>query len=497
MRFLRQIRSGERGIALMVALAALLVLGVAGTSIFLYTSANSRATRLDSAETSAHAVAEAGIEAALSILNNPTNNALRDTLLPPCTDGTTNCSTVTTNEGDATWGGTLVVPANGSPYWLVTSTGSVRNPDANAHATHTIEVRVDVIPTLVAPVNNPAWNYVYATHPPTPGVCDETIQQSVVVVSPLYVNGNLCLQNTATIQAGPLDVQGSLTMYQKQNGVGSASSPISDAHIGGGCKWQNNALDNPCLGAPDNVYANVLDSTFVSIPPPNADWDTWYLNGSPGPYFPCVTSSGPVPTFDNDQGVTPDATYRNDSVATAFNLTPSVSYTCKSAGGELSWDATNRVLTVSGTIFIDGSAYVQNGDVNTYQGAATIYLSGTFLEKNSKLCAAVNVAGTDCDVAAWDPNANVLGIVANGSGGIVNSNDSEQFVSSTFQGAAYATNDIDTDTTSVVQGPLLGSAINLGQSANTSFPSIIQVPAGFPGNPAVYAQPQQPIYLRG
>lgn len=481
---------------MLAALAATLVLAIAGSSVFLYSTTNSEAARLDTSEASAHAVAEAGIQQALSVLNLPSNNALDPNLLPPCTTSS-NCTTTTLSTGYAQWGGTLVVPSDSGPYWLITSTGVTRNADGSQPAMQTVKVQVGVVPTLTQPLNNPAWNYIYATHPVTPGVCDETIQQSVTVTSPLYVNGNLCLQNTASIGAGPLDVRGSLTMFQKQNGVGSPSAKISDAHIGGGCQWWNKAYHNPCQGAQDNVYAKTLDSSFVPVPPPDVFWDTWYLNASPGAYFPCINPSGPVPVFDNDAGQPASAVYRNNSVATPFNLTPSVSYTCKSAGGELSWDASKRQLTVSGTIFIDGSAYIQNGSVNTYKGTATLYLSGVFLEKNSKLCGAVNKSGTDCDVAGWNPNKNVLGIVANGQGGIVNSNDSEQFVSSTFEGAVYATHDIDTDTTSVVYGPMLANAINLGQSVTTSFPKITMVPVAFPGNPAVFAQPQQPIYLTG
>jgi Tfp pilus assembly protein PilX len=486
----------EEGVALVVALGATIVLGALGSSVFLFSTSNGQAARLDSAEVSAHSVAEAGIQQALSVLNLPSNNALNPTLVPACATGN-DCVTVQLSTGYAKWGGTLTVPATGNPYWLVTSTGYVTNPDSQSPATSTIKVQVGVVQTLTHPLNNPAWNYIYATHPVTPGVCDETIQQSVTVMSPLYVNGNLCLQNTASIGAGPLDVQGSLTMFQKQNGVGAPNAKISDAHIGGGCQWWNKGYHNPCQGPQDNVYATVLDSSFVPIPPPQVFWDTWYLNASPGPYFPCLNPSGPVPVFDNDAVQPPSAAYRNNSVATPFNLTPSVSYTCKTAGGELSWDATKNVLTVNGTVFIDGSAYIQNGAVNTYKGMGTIYLSGTFLEKNSKLCATVNAQKTDCDPTHWDPNHTMLGIVANGQGGIVNPNDSEQFVSSTFEGAVYATHDIDTDTTSVVEGPMLGNAINLGQSVNTSFPKITILPEGFPSNPAMFAQPQQPIYLTG
>ncbi len=41
------------------------------------------------------------------------------------------------------------------------------------------------------------------------------------------------------------------------------------------------------------------------------------------------------------------------------------------------------MLTVAGTIFIDGSAKFSNGALNQYNGQATIYLSGTFLFVNN------------------------------------------------------------------------------------------------------------------
>jgi hypothetical protein len=87
--------------------------------------------------------------------------------------------------------------------------------------------------------------------------------------------------------------------------------------------------------------------------------------------------------------------------------------------------------------------------------------------------------------------------VANGSGGQVNAWDGAQFVSGAFQGAVYATASIDTDTTASIDGPICASAINLGQSVSTSFPTITTVPVGMPSNPTVYAQPDTMIYTSG
>jgi hypothetical protein len=474
--------AAEDGIAIVVALATTLVLAIAGTSLFAFTGANSRATRLDSTRTLSHALAEAGLEEAFSVLNQPANDALNADLLAHRTS--------TYQEGTARWVGTLYEPLDSDAYWIITSTGYARNADTNTALPVTVKAKVTIMASRTAPANNVAWNYIYTTKPPT-DQCDETIQQSVNVASPLYVSGNLCLQNSATIARGPLDVRGNLTMFQKANGVGSSTAKIGDAHIGGLCQWWNKPQQACAVGASDNVWANVLDSNVESIPPPAADWDGRYADAALGPGHPCVQASGPYPVFDND-GV------RNNSLSTPFNLTPAVSYTCKAPGAELSWDVTTKTLTVGGSIFFDGSATVQNGAINNYDGQAALYLSGTFLLKNSNLCAVVNAAKTDCDSAAgWDPNKELLGVMANGMGGQVPANDSEQFVSAKLQGAVYATHYVDIDTTSAVIGPIFGEVINLGQSVTTSFPKIVILPAGFPGLPPVYAQPQPPVYLTG
>jgi hypothetical protein len=209
-------------------------------------------------------------------------------------------------------------------------------------------------------------------------------------------------------------------------------------------------------------------------------------------------SSGTTPTFDND-------TTRNKSVSTAWNLTPSTSYTCiGSGGGELSWNATTKVLTVEGTAFIDGSAYISNGAVNAYNGEGSLYLSGTFYMQGSYLCAIVLSNGSGCDTANWNPNVETLVIVSDGSGdnGVscptgYDRCDSVQLKSATFQGGVYATNNIELDTTANIEGPMVGYTVILGQSVSTSFPFITWVPVGTPGNPIVYAQPLAPTDYDG
>ena len=92
--------------------------------------------------------------------------------------------------------------------------------------------------------------------------------------------------------------------------------------------------------------------------------------------------------------------------------------------------------------------------------------------------------------------------MSNGNGSLaadaqVSSGDSVQLTSAYFQGAVFATNDVEIQTTSTIDGPIVGSNVKLGQSVNTSFPTISTVPAGMPSNPTVYAQPLAPTNYSG
>jgi hypothetical protein len=335
----------------------------------------------------------------------------------------------------------------------------------------------------------------------------------VVIASPLYAEGNLCLNQQSAITKGPLIVKGRLYLANKKtpgnpgNYIGQSGAPVSDVHILNGCNYNNTLYNSPCpKDGTANIWANVSDATVpATLSPPVPNYNQWYLNASPGPYSPCQTINGnaPIsgyPTFDNPVSTAYDSTtrltFRNNNLA-AQDLTPATSYRCQTAAGELSWDAVAKNLTIRGTIYIDGSVYVQNGSVNTYSGQGVIYISGTFLLKNSFLCAKVFNGACDARSPAsggWDPNANLVCIVAEGTGGQVSSGDSIQLVSASMQGAAYANGNVDIGTTSNFAGPLVGSSVILGQSVTTSFPTISIVPDGMPSNPTAYAEADPPVF---
>jgi hypothetical protein len=523
MKRLRRLSGDEGGFALVIALAVTVVFSMTVVTVIESATSNQRNSTMSNGRVSAYNLAEAGVSNAMSILRVPTNNALDKYVF--CTDTSTlptlPCKrTETYSGGKVTWYGTLYQDAAaGTAYWDLFSTGYVRNPHGGADYQKTIRATIPVVPTTTQPLNNPSWNYIFSRATGTGEAlngCDMTIQQSVEVHAPLYVMGNLCLQNKAKIMSGPLIVNGSLDLQQSFNQVGAAGADISEAHIGRGCRYQSQALHNPCIYGQggttpvrDNVWATILDATPPAVTPPTVQWNDWYLNASPGPYYPCAApepgdAANPTFAFDSPVGVASDTdvqklTFKNNNQG-VINLTPSSSYHCKTVGGELSWDYTNRVLTILGTIFLDGSAKVDIGGTVRYKGQATIYTSGSVLVKNTKLCA--YSSGTTCTLANWVSTEDLLGFVVNGNGSVPSDNQvpagtGAQFVSAYFQGAVYATNAIDVDTTSLVDGPLDGSTVKLGQSTNSTFSGFTFVPAGMPGNPTVYALAQLPQLTGG
>jgi Tfp pilus assembly protein PilX len=203
-------------------------------------------------------------------------------------------------------------------------------------------------------------------------------------------------------------------------------------------------------------------------------------------------------TVTGGQGTTTWTVTRgvNSTTAASHVAGQTISQDDAGTSGELSWNATTKTLTVAGTIYIDGSAKISNGALNTYNGQATLYLSGTFYA-NGSLCAAVS--GTACNFAAWTPDKEFFMIVANGNGGQVNPGDSVQIANNfSYQGGLYATNAVEFGNNVNVDGPIVGSQILLSNNLTTNaFPFLTTVPVGMPSNQDVYAQPNPPQSFSG
>jgi hypothetical protein len=425
-------------------------------------------------------------------------------------------------------------------------------------------------------LNNPSWNYIYATR--TGNTCDQTLANNVSGGSWMYIAGNLCLLqnvgigNTKLIVGGNLDLENNAFV-----GANTSMSTRAEAYVGANCRYQKVSMSwHTCSGNQDayNIFSKLTDGSTIAvnhstpvIAAPEADFATWYENAIPGPSQSCTSSSGTPPTFDTNYPS------RDNSVSSVFDLTPASSYACRvgpganttlssaltaaqttisvpsatgfpttgsfririddenmtvtggqgtttwtvtrgvngttaathSAGtsvywddattsGEISWNATAKQLTLKGTIFIDGSAKVSQ--TANYNGQATLYLSGT-MRFDGSLCGVPT--GSSCVFANWNPNSEMLTIVANATGGQINTGDSIYLANNQyFQGGLFGTGNVEYSNNASSDGPIMGSQIILANNVITnSFPNITTVPVGMPGNPEVYAQPNPPQMFSG
>jgi hypothetical protein len=502
MRILRRLE-GERGQALVMALGVMFVLTISTTAAIYYTSTNSRNAGYSKGKFTALTLAESGLNNAMAVLNLPINNALRPETLPACAGNPPPTPRRDDYAGGyVLWCGDL---DRNAAAWTIKSTGYVRSPNNASEIHRKLSAYVVVTPTVSQPLNNPAWNYLFNRS--TALACDMTLSNNVGGSSRLYVTGDLCVSNNAGITSSELIVHGNLSLGNNAYvGASTNTDTRVPTHVGLNCKYGTGAWTTPnCGGSQDsrNIFSKILPANTIGVntsPPvigaPVSDFETWYTNAIPGPTQTCSTSIGTVPVFDND-------TTRNNSVTSVFDLTPASSYTCRvgpllNPSGELTWNALTKVLTVSGTIFIDGSAKATGGSVNTYNGQATLYLSGTFVMPNgAKLCA--GVSGSDCDFAAWNPNTEMLTITTAGSGGQAGPGNGIMFDNnSQFQGALYAVANIQFTNNSRSDGPMVANELIFANNVqNDSFPTITVVPVGQPGNPAVYAQPNPPQRFAG
>jgi hypothetical protein len=495
--------SHERGVALVIGLMVLTTLTITATSVAYFTSTSARTSDIDGSRQRAAALAEAGINNSMAVLSQPPPvSALSQATLPACTaNPTTNWNHSTYEGGTVDWCGDFSAARAG---WYLTGLGRVRNPSGGSELVRRARAFVPIKPVVRQQNNAPAWNYIFATQ--TGNTCDMSLNQSMTMESALYVYGNLCLENNANFRIGPLIVERRLSL--SNNGTVGTTSARVDATVGGynsgsgvtHCKAGGGQFHYGC-GDADRVYSKLpngspgVNLTVSHIDFPVADYATWYELAVPGPKSPCTTQSGPAPVWDTNYPA------RDASVTPAFNLTPATSYTCRVGSaedpfGELSWDASTRKLTIHGVVFIDGSAYSNNGLLNSYDGEGSLYLSGTFrLTNGTGICGATS--GSDCSYDSWNPNNELFAIVAGGSGGQVPAGTGIQLdQNAKWQGALYGTVGIRLENNAHSDGPMVGANIQIIQNfTGDDFGKIERVPPGLPGNPQVYAKPEPPQWF--
>ena len=300
--------------------------------------------------------------------------------------------------------------------------------------------------------NNAVWNYVYADSLAT---CT-TLANSVNINVPMYVRGNLCLENSASYTGDALRVGGTVQL-QNSATIGYSGDKVPEVHVGGGCRLGSSGpFTSPC-GPSQRVYGDVVDASPGTLTKPPVDLAGWYQNSQPGPLHGCTSGSFPG-GFDNDTTLN-----RSRGVV---NLVPSTAYDCTvTSGGQvvgrIAWNPSTKALTIAGTIFFDGDIEFSNSAEAFYSGRATIYTSGKITMRNStKVCGAAS-----CDTD-WNATQNLLAFVAGSSTdavGILLEN------STTFQGAFYAVNDYSEGNSSKVWGPIIARQLFFQNSVENHY----------------------------
>jgi hypothetical protein len=461
----------EHGISLVVTLLILAMMTTTGATVAYFSSRNHGAATFERGSESAVSLAEAGVNAARSVLFNDPDAAGSQSALPSA-PGT---ATITVEGVSVDFWGTL-----SGATWTLYGRATIPNPSGAGQITRQVETQVVYSPGAGG---GPISMWDYSLSAVTPGEC-MTVSNNADMYQPMRVIGDMCIDNNAHFYGPSLQVSGELQL--KNNGtVGTspgATSPVQSVQVQVGCRSANGGgpLNDPCTYA-DRVYAQSITNGAVSLTKPAVDFAYWWLNASPGPNSPCTTSTGTPPAFDNNAGSTtaPDGSLSGSWI----DLTPGSSYTCTTPSGQLSWDVANKVLTISGVVFVDGKVRLENNDLALYQGKGVLYAYGIFeLSNNAALCGAR--AGSITSFASycssdWDPQVNALIVVARNPGdvGFRISNNAK------YQGGAYVDGDYEVSNNGSNFGPVIADDYDVENNATEFFP--IPTGAGIPdwGNP--------------
>ncbi|MDX6412884.1 MAG: hypothetical protein QOH23_294 [Gaiellaceae bacterium] len=540
----RLLPRNERGFALVLALGVMVVFSMTVITVIEAATGNSRTAVQSRNRVSAFSLAEAGINNAASIarkvpspydphaLHPQAPNQPSDCANPPANPATApllgnTCSPFvsTYDGGTATYSGAFDSSTNN---WTVTSTGSVRNPNGRQPTTRTLVAVIHIRAAASQSNVVPAWNYVFVRDA-TPNICNVTLDQTTSLTASLYTEGNLCFKNSAGITepnaADPvlLEVRGKLVwLAGASKGVGDPSSgQITSAKIAGGCATSVTGAGHTCSSSsPTNDYFYVKAGGYSTLAPAivaptltPADWDGYYQSSTISRLSPCASGGLPGTSFDNDA-------VRNSSLATTFNITAASSYTCQTKNtsgsviGELDWDANTHILSIRGTVFIDGNVSVSgvvkyrglnfqglhpagsNGSDGT-GGQMVMYISGTATFSNGGVFCGWNSVsdttaynGSTCDFDAWTPASSMFMFIA--GGGVTLGQGSY------FQGAIFTPGAVSVGQSSQTEGPVIAGTMTIGQSAQMKpLPGLADLPLGAPGNPNTSGVPEAPAYASG
>jgi Tfp pilus assembly protein PilX len=485
------------------------------TAVTMLGSTQTTAGRSKAAQTAA-ALAEAGVNAAESVLNANNTNASSPTLLGcstsgvninnsalPCTD-----LTITTSFGTASFHGLYAQGVGSTGTWTITGTGTMPSPNGGG-STITRSSSATATITGGGQSNNiSVWNYMYSTAPQGAG-CEVDLNGNHQIVDvPVYITGDLCLSgNHASIvqdtagggQAVDIRVGGTITLNGVGASVGSSGAPLTSAYVAGGCSTSVGGPFHACTTA-DSYYVGTTDTPIVAVPP-TMDFPGYYTSASIGPNSTCNAGLTPSPNlmstlphaFDNDATM--------NGTNTAFDLAPTTfDYNCVTSTGTLDWNHTTHQLTINGSVFFDGPVNVSDSAAY-YHGRGTIYANGLVTIDGSlragcppSPAAAVGQCSFNT-TGQWDPSKDMLIIASNKANATafdLSGNHGE------FQGdimcPSTSSVNLAGNHTAFEGGMICGHFIFGNHSVVYPLPTITNLPPGAPVPPNAPASISPPTY---
>jgi Tfp pilus assembly protein PilX len=525
---MRKFLAKEDGIALVVALGITIVLGILVASMITYTSSSQRSAQKSSADVQATHYAESALASAYSIIvkenstlnGNPTkafllgcagatsatdvngpSNCTGSSLQPQTVCITTTTCTAGTDGTASIYGffsganpanfpagcttgasGCVTVPAS---TWLLTATGYARNPAGLIDGKSTT-AQVTISPLSAGFVAS-VWNHMFVTSPLTPGVCSLDFSGNNITANvPIYVIGNLCLGGSTINESGgnKVDVMVGGYLYLNGGNVGG-TAPITSGVAAGGCtSSKTGATTSSCTNGSWNFHVQTVDDFIARDAPEQSGTDIAkdYASFDPGPKHACAAGGTLAATVFESAGSTVW-----DNTAGTFNLTPNSNYTCASANGapngELSWNNTTKVLTVTGSVFIDGSVTVTQS--LTYTSVGILEFAGTLqvTGNGTHICAI-----STCSFTNWQGSSGNNQMLTFAS--LLSNATAVTFVNNTqiFQGSLWtqpSSNVSFVFNGDSIQGPIsIGSIDTTKNNANFQpLPVIKNMPTGAPVPP--------------
>jgi hypothetical protein len=449
----------ESGVALVMAVGILAVLMVTGASLVYYAGSNVQNAERSVDDTRALALGEAGMNYARAILWHAGDPTVA-TAVPSCS---ATPSSLALEGGTVSYCGTY---DSATQTWTLTGTGTQASPIAGGAAlSRTVSSQVQI---TGGGSWDPAWGYLFAD---TSGCTN--LKNSITIDAPIYVRGDLCMENSATITSDLVQVRGKVEIKDTA-AIGTVSVPVADVQVTSGCRYPwSGTYVSPC-GTSQRVYKTNFSSTVPDITKPSVNLSHWYTNAKPGPSSStCTTGSFPG-QFDNNstldrsngtQYLFPSTAYDCQVKDGAGNLLGRIAYTPGSPG----------TFTIYGVVFFDGKLELNGNKTVVYSGRGTIYATDEIKFQNYvNLCP---VAG--CSTASWDPDTTILGFVggASSDSGVLIENNT------IFHGSIYVVNDYFQKNSVVVCGPVIAQELFIENGSTNCYVPFGDLPPGAPGAP--------------